>query len=80
MFMIFVFIFEMLLFSLFGSLSVEPMECILYVICLWICGYYCWKFLNEEKKYHKLAYVFLSNVMFSFVIICKCLDLYISNL
>jgi hypothetical protein len=80
MFMIFVFIFKMLLFSYFGSISVQPMECILYVICLWICGYYCWKFLNEEKKYHKLAYVFLSNIMFSFVIICKWLDLYVSNL
>lgn len=78
--MIFVFIVEMLLFSLFGCLSVEPMECILYVICLWICGYYFWKYLNEKKKYYKLAYVFLSNIMFSFVMICRIMDFYLMNL
>ena len=78
--MIYVFICQMLLFSLFGSISVEPMECILYVICLWICGYYFWKYLNEEKKYHKLAYVFLSNIMFCFVMFCRLMDLYLMNL
>ena len=78
--MIFVFICEMLLFSYFGSISIEYMECILYVICLWICGYYFWKYLNEEKKYHKLAYVFLSNIMFCFVMFCRLMDLYLSSL
>lgn len=75
-----VFICEMILFSLFGSVSIEPMECILYVICLWICGWYFWKYLNEEKKYHKLAYVFLSNIMFCFVMFCRLMDLYLSSL
>ena len=78
--MIFVFICEMILFSFFGSISIEPIECILYIICLWICGYYFWRFLNEKKKYHKLAYVFLSNIMFCFVMICRLMDLYLSSL
>ena len=78
--MTFIFLLEMILFSYFGNISVEPIECILYVICLWICGYYFWKYLNEKKKYHKLAYVFLSNIMFCFVMICRLLDFYLMNL
>jgi hypothetical protein len=78
--MTFIFLLEMILFSYFGNISVEPIECILYIICLWICGYYFWKYLNEKKKHYKLAYMFLSNIMFCFVMICRLLDSYFVNL
>ena len=75
-----IFIIEMILFSYFGYISSEPIECILYVICLWICGYYCWKYFNESKRHYKLAWLFLSNIMFCFVMICRLLDFYLLNL
>jgi len=49
-----IFLIEMILFSYFGYISTEPIECILYIICLWICGYYCWKYFNESKRHYKL--------------------------
>ena len=70
----------MLFFTFLGSVSEDILACILYTVCLWICGYYFWKFLCEKKKEFKLAYVFLSNIMFSFVMICKLFDVFISNL
>jgi hypothetical protein len=78
--MSFVFMLEMVLFSYFGSAESDFTSCMLYTICLWICGYYFWKFLCEKKKEYKLAYVFLSNVMFSFVMICKLFSVFFSNL
>ena len=53
---------------------------LLYAVCFWINGYYFWKYLCEKRKEYKLSYVFLSNVMFTFVIICKLLSLFTFNL
>jgi len=76
----FVFLFQMIIFSFFGYISQDFTSCMLYTICLWICGYYFWKFMCERKKEYKLAYLFLSNIMFSFVMICRLFDSFVSNL
>ena len=41
----------------------------LYIFCLWVTGYYCWKYIFEKIKSIRLVYVFLSNIIFSFVLI-----------
>ena len=70
-----IFILQGLFYYLCALASVEVMECLLYDICLAASAYYFYKTLFEDKKHYKLAYVFLSYVIFTFIIICRFLDL-----
>ena len=78
--MSFLFIFQMLVFSYFAYSSELGLSLFLYLICLWICGYYFWRYHIENRKSYKLAWLYLSNIMFSFIMICKLMDIYINNL
>lgn len=78
--MILIFMIQMVCFSYFGSLESDFTACFLYTFCLWVSAYYFWKYICESHKRTKLAYVFLSNIMFSFVIILKLLSSFIGNL
>ena len=78
--MYFIFFVEILFYFLMSLRSKELIEWLLYIVCLWVTGYYCWKYIFERIKAYRLAYVFLSNIIFSFILICKLLELWFSNL
>ncbi len=69
-----IFILQGLFYFLCALASVEFIECLLYDICLAASAYYFYKFIYEEKKNYKLAYVFLSNIIFTFIIFCRFMD------
>lgn len=75
-----VFIVEILCYFYFALISSEVMEWLLYIVCLWITGYYCWKYIFEPIKSYRMVYVFMSNVIISFVLICRLLDIFLKNL
>ena len=56
------------------------MEWLLYIVCLWITGYYCWKYIFEPIESYRKVYVFMSNVILSFVLLCRLLDMFLNNL
>ena len=78
--MSFVFIFQMLIFSFLAYTSEFGLSLLLYLICLWICGYYFCRYHIENRKSYKLAWLYLSNIMFSFIMICKLFDAFMNNL
>lgn len=71
---------EFFTYAFFAYTSENFVAWFLYILCLWISGYYCWKYIFEKVKAYKLAYVFLSNIIFSFILVCKLFSLWLSNL
>lgn len=78
--MYFIFAMEIMLYFYFAITSREFLDWFMYIFCLWVTGYYCWKFIYERIKSYKLVYVFMSNVIFTFILICKLLSIWWSNL
>ena len=70
-----IFILQASFYYLCALASSEIIECLLYDICLAASAYYFYQTFYEKRKAYKLAYVFLSNVIFTFIIICRYLDL-----
>ena len=75
-----IFSIEILVYFYLALSSKEFMDWFMYIFCLWVTGYYCWKYIHERIKSYKIVYVFLSNIIFSFILICKLLSLWFSNL
>ena len=71
---------EFIIYAYFAYTANNFESWFLYNFCLWVSGYYCWKYINEKTKSYKLAYVFLSNILLSFILICKIFDIWYSNL
>jgi len=69
-----IFILHGLFYYLCALASSEIIECLLYDICIAASAYYFFQFLYEKRKEYKLAYLFLSNVIFTFIILCRYLD------
>lgn len=78
--MILIFFVEFISYFNFALRAEDIIGWFLYILCLWINGYYFWKFLYEKRKEYKLSYAFLSNIMFTFIIICRLMSLFASNL
>lgn len=70
----------MLAFSFFAYTSEFGLSLLLYLICLWISGYYFWRYHIENRMSYKLAWLYLSNIMFSFIMICRLFDAFMNNL
>lgn len=75
-----IFIVEILCHFYFANFSTEIIEWLLYVLCMWVTGYYCWKYIFEPIESYRKVYVFMSNVILSFVLLCRLLDIFLNNL